>query len=89
MNIDIQHLAKLSRLKFSPEEEKKYAAEMEKIVEMVEKLPDLDASGALIDPANPMTLRPDQVENKANRNELLQNAPETQAGCIVVPKVVD
>ncbi len=89
MNIDIQHLAKLSRLKFSPAEEVKFAAEMKKIVELVEKLPNLDASGALIDPNNPMTLRPDTVENSPNRKELLQNAPETQAGCIVVPKVVE
>lgn len=89
MNIDIRHLAKLSRLKFSPEEEAKFSGEMEKIVELVEKLPNLDASGPLIDPSNPMTLRPDRVENKPNRNELLQNAPETQAGCIVVPKVVE
>ena len=32
MNIDIRHLAKLSRLKFSPEEEAKFSGEMEKIV---------------------------------------------------------
>ena len=89
MNIDIRHLAKLSRLKFSPEEEEKFSGEMEKIVQLVEKLPNLDASGPLIDPSNPMTLRPDRVENKANRDELLQNAPETQAGCVVVPKVVE
>ena len=56
---------------------------------MVEKLPNLDASGTLIDPNNPMTLRKDTVENSPNRKELLQNAPEVQAGCIVVPKVVE
>lgn len=89
MNIDIKHLAKLSRLKFSPEEEAKFSGEMEKIVEMVEKLPNLDASGTLIDPNNPMTLRKDTVENSPNRKELLQNAPDVQAGCIVVPKVVE
>lgn len=89
MKIDIQHLAKLSRLKFSPEEEAKFEKEMERIVEMVERLPDLDASGALIDPDHPMELRKDEVVNRSNRTELLQNAPEVQAGCIVVPKVVD
>ncbi len=89
MKMDIRHLAKLSRLKFTPEEEEKYEKELERIVEMVEKLPDLDASGALIDPNNPMELRADQVKNHSNRAELLQNAPEVQAGCIVVPKVVE
>ena len=59
------------------------------IVAMVEKLPNLDASGALIDPDNPMQMRKDEVVNQLNRSELLQNAPEVQAGCIVVPKVVE
>ena len=62
---------------------------MENIVAMVEKLPDIDASGALIDPDNPMEMRKDVPEKKFTRDELLKNAPEVQAGCIVVPKVVD
>ncbi len=89
MNIDIKHLANLSRLTFSPEEEAKFEKEMVNIVALVEKLPDLDASGPLIDPHNPMQLRSDEVVNEANRGELLQNAPEVQAGCIVVPKVIE
>ena len=36
-----------------------------------------------------MQLRSDEVANKPNRDELLQNAPEVQAGCIVVPKVIE
>ena len=87
MSINIKHLASLSRLTFTPEEEEKFEKEMANIVALVEKLPDLDASGALIDPDNPMQLRSDEVANKPNRDELLQNAPEVQAGCIVVPKV--
>ena len=89
MKIDIPHLAKLARLTFSPEEEAKFEKEMERIVEMVERLPDLDASGTLIDPDHPMELRKDQAVDRTNRTELLQNAPEVQAGCVVVPKVVD
>ena len=89
MKIDINHLAKLARLKFSPEEEERLAGEMEKIIEMVENLPALDASGPLIDRDSPMALRPDQAQDRNNRKELLQNAPETQAGCVVVPKVVE
>ena len=89
MNLDIKHLAKLSRLTFSPEEETKFEKEMANIVAMVEKLPNLDASGALIDPDNPMQIRKDEVVNQLNRSELLQKAPEVQAGRIVVPKVVE
>ena len=89
MKIDINHLAKLARLKFSAAEEEKLAGEMEKILGMVENLPDLDASGPLIDRNSPMSLRPDQAYDRNNRKELLQNAPEVQAGCVVVPKVVE
>lgn len=89
MEIDIKRLAKLSRLKFSPEEERKFQGEMEKIVAMVEKLPDIDKSGSLIDPDSPMELRKDQPEQRFSRDELLKNAPEIQAGCVVVPKVVE
>lgn len=88
MDMDIKRLAKLARLKFTPEEEEKYAAQMANIVAMVEQLPDLDASGPLIDPDNPMELRKDEVERKYTRSELVANAPEVQAGCIVVPKTV-
>ena len=89
MKIDMKRLAKLSKLSFTPEEEAKFEKEMENIVNMVEKLPDIDASGALIDPENPMEMRHDVAEKKFERDELLKNAPEVQAGCIVVPKVVD
>ena len=88
MELDIKRLAKLAKLKFTPEEEEKYAAKMANIVAMVEKLPDLDASGPLIDPDNPMEFRKDEVEKKYSRDELLANAPEVQAGCVVVPKTV-
>ena len=84
MELDIKRLAKLAKLKFTPEEEEKYAAQMANIVAMVEKLPDLDASGPLIDPDNPMEFRKDEVEKNYSRDELLANAPEVQAGCVVV-----
>ncbi|MDD6032980.1 MAG: Asp-tRNA(Asn)/Glu-tRNA(Gln) amidotransferase subunit GatC [Oscillospiraceae bacterium] len=87
--MDLKRLAKLSRLTFTPEEEARFGAEMERIVAMVAQLPDLDASGPLIDPDNPMEFRKDEAEHRFTRQELLQNAPEVQAGCIVVPKMVD
>ena len=88
MDMDIKRLAKLAKLKFTPEEEEKYADQMANIVAMVEKLPDLDARGPLIDPDNPMEMRKDEVVSRYTRDELVANAPEVQAGCIVVPKTV-
>ena len=62
---------------------------MENIVGMVEKLPDIQDEMTL-DPDNPMILRKDvAVQDKFTRQELMQNAPQVKAGCLVVPKTVE
>lgn len=90
MEIDIKHIAKLSRLKVDDNDVAKFEKEMQNIIRMVENLPDLpDTDGALIDPEHPMKLREDVVNHDYRRDEILQNAPKIQAGCVVVPKVVE
>lgn len=89
MEIDIRHIAKLARLKITDEELPRFEKEMADIVGMVENLPDLPDSGALIDPDYPMTMRQDKAENTFRRDELLKNAPQVQAGCVVVPRIVE
>ena len=86
MKIDVKHLAKLAHLRVSAEQEEMYAAQMQDILEMVEKLPQLESK---VDPNNPMTLRKDIPTEPYKRDVILQNAPQTQAGCVVVPKVMD
>ncbi|MFA5657924.1 MAG: Asp-tRNA(Asn)/Glu-tRNA(Gln) amidotransferase subunit GatC [Oscillospiraceae bacterium] len=89
MNIDIKHIAKLSRLRIEEDKLEKFEADMRSIVEMVEKLPDINDELSL-DPSNPLRLREDKaVTGKFTRNELLANAPKVQAGCLVVPKTVE
>lgn len=89
MKIDINRLAKLARLRIEPEQEAGFQKDMNNILGMVENLPELSDSGALIDPQNPMQLREDISEQKYRRDDLLKNAPQTQAGCVVVPRVVE
>lgn len=89
MQIDIQHIAKLSRLSIENEKAEKFQKEMENIVAMCEKLPPMDGDYTAVDPSNPMQLRRDDVRPSLKRDQLLQNAPQTQAGCVVVPKVVE
>ena len=89
MEIDIKHIAKLARLRIEDDQIDKFKNEMQNIVEMVEKLPDIDDE-LVIDTANPMKLREDKaVTNKFTRDELMKNAPKVQAGCLVVPKTVE
>lgn len=89
MNIDIKHIAKLARLRIEDDQLDKFESEMKNIVGMVEKLPDIQDEMTL-DPDNPMILREDKaVQDKFTRQELMQNAPQVKAGCLVVPKTVE
>ena len=89
MNIDIKHIAKLARLRIEDDQLDKFESEMQNIVGMVEKLPDIQDEMTL-DPDNPMILRKDvAVQDKFTRQELMQNAPQVMAGCLVVPKTVE
>ncbi|MCI7349843.1 MAG: Asp-tRNA(Asn)/Glu-tRNA(Gln) amidotransferase subunit GatC [Ruminococcus sp.] len=89
MNIDIKHIAKLSRLRIEDDKIEKFEKDMQSIVNMVEQLPDIDDTLTL-DVNNPMKLREDvEVTDKYTREQLMKNAPQVQAGCLVVPKIVD
>lgn len=90
MKIDIKHIAKLSRLKIEDSRLEKFEKDMQLIINMVDNLPDIDGPLTLLDEENPMTLREDKaVTDKFRREDLLLNAPEVQAGCLVVPKTVE
>ncbi len=88
MEMDVRHIAKLSKLKLSDEKVEKFEKEMQGILGMVENLPPLE-TGVLLDENNTMTLRADVVEPSFPRDELLKNATETAAGCFKLPKLID
>ena len=89
MEIDLKHVAKLARLKIHEEELAQFQKEMNDILGMVENLPTLEDGYFGLDPQHPMTLRADEIGLSTRRDEILQNAPQTQAGCFVVPKTVE
>lgn len=89
MNIDIQHIAKLSRLSIEEDKVEKFQREMENIVAMVEKLPAVENQTLAVDPADRMELRKDEIRPSLRRELVLANAPQSAAGCIVVPKTVE
>ncbi|MDE7193057.1 MAG: Asp-tRNA(Asn)/Glu-tRNA(Gln) amidotransferase subunit GatC [Oscillospiraceae bacterium] len=90
MSIDVKHLAKLARLRIEEDKLAKFEKDMESIVAMVEQLPALDGDASGLDPDHPMKLREDiEGTEKLSRKELLANAPQMQAGCVVVPKTVE
>ncbi|MBP1576869.1 MAG: Asp-tRNA(Asn)/Glu-tRNA(Gln) amidotransferase subunit GatC [Oscillospiraceae bacterium] len=90
MKIDINHIAKLARLKMDEQQAEKFARQMEGIIDMVANLPEIDGVADGLDPANPMKLREDvAIPSAAKRNDILANAPQVEAGCVVVPRIVE
>ena len=88
MEIDIKKIAKLARLAIEPEREEKFQKDMQNIIEMVERLPEMGAGDLSPKVEDAMTLREDEIAPSLPREEVLKNAPQTAAGCVVVPKTV-
>lgn len=89
MDIDIQHIAKLARLKLDENKVGMFSEQMKSIIAMVDGLPVIEADDAKPDEKLVMLLREDVVQASMKREEILSNAPQTSAGCVVVPRILD
>lgn len=88
----VRYIASLARLRFTEEEEKRLADEMNEILGYVEKLNELDTTGVppmshVIDLKN--VVREDVVETRISRDEALKNAPDADSAYIRAPKVIE
>ena len=89
MEIDIEHLEFLSKLKIQEDKKQGFKKDLEKILDFVDEitkleLPDEDKTRAVgLD-----QLRKDQVKDGQEFNPLL-NAPKQKDGCYQVPRVVE
>ncbi|MDP4153085.1 MAG: Asp-tRNA(Asn)/Glu-tRNA(Gln) amidotransferase subunit GatC [Bacillota bacterium] len=87
---EIKHIGKLARIEIKEEQYDKLARDMSGIVDMVNKLSDLDLSDVSVPlPEKINAWREDKVMESYDRDELLKNAPSKMAGCYLVPKVVE
>jgi aspartyl-tRNA(Asn)/glutamyl-tRNA(Gln) amidotransferase subunit C len=89
---DVRKVARLARLSFSPEEEARLVEELNRILDYVEKLNELDTEG--IAPTSHVlpisnVFREDEVTPSLPREALLANAPSTSRGYFRVPKVIE
>ena len=88
----VDNLAKLSRLQFNEQEKEIIKTDLQRMIEFVDKLKELDTSGVeplmhMSDSAN--VLREDKVQGSISREEALKNAPDSDGVFIKVPKVID
>ena len=88
----VEHVAKLARLGLSEAETETYTVQLSRILEHVESLNRLDTSD--VPPtyhavALQNVLRKDEPHQSLNREKLLSQAPDAEAGCFKVPKITE
>lgn len=89
---EVEHVARLSRLALEKQEIEALTGQMDELLGYVEKLNELDTEGIVPTAhAVPMenAFRADEVKPSVGREKALQNAPQTEDGCFVVPKVIE
>ncbi|MFR6641740.1 MAG: Asp-tRNA(Asn)/Glu-tRNA(Gln) amidotransferase subunit GatC [Christensenellales bacterium] len=89
---EIDHLATLSRLRFSGAEVEEIGTHLDNIIERFKELEKVDVSS--VPPTAhilPFTnvLREDEAKESTARETLLSNAPETDGETYIVPRVVE
>ena len=95
MKIDdalVNKLSGLAKLEFDKESKKDIIDDLNKIIQFVEKLNELDTEG--VEPLTYMTeevnaLRDDVAKNSITKEDALKNAPQKDSDYFIVPKVLE
>lgn len=89
---DVRSVAVLARLTFSPEEEERLTGDLNRILEYMEKLRELDTEDveptSHVVPMNPGR-RADEVRPFRGRERLPAAAPQAENGYFRVPRIID
>jgi len=89
---EVQHVALLARLKLSPEEEEVLTEQLDRILQYMEKLSQVDTSSVeplahAVDIVN--AFREDHATNRPSTDALLANAPAREKNFFKVPKIIE
>jgi aspartyl-tRNA(Asn)/glutamyl-tRNA(Gln) amidotransferase subunit C len=87
----VDRIAHLSRLQFGTDEKESVKKDLQRMIQFVEKLNELDTTG--VDPllhmgSNNNILRADEVKGSISREDGLKNAPLPDKEFFKVPKVI-
>ena len=89
---DIEYIAHLARLEVSKSDVPAYVDKLGRIIEFIDELGQADTA-AMVPMAHPLDmsqrLRADEVTESDERDRYQANAPETENGVYVVPRVVE
>ena len=87
----VERIAELSKLKFDSSEQEAILEDMNRMLDFVEKLKEVDTEGVeplvyMLDEQS--TVRLDKVEQLNTQAEALKNAPDADSDYMKVPKVM-
>ena len=88
----LDYTAALAKLTVSEDERQKTAYDLERILDYIETMNELDTEG--VEPMSHVlpvknVFREDIVINQDDRDQLIKNAPKQKDGCFSVPKTVE
>src|SRR5262245_42500185 len=88
----VRHIAHLARLRLTDEEVKRFQGQLSSILSHIAQLNELDTS-EVPPTAHPLPVqnvfRPDEPRDSIPVESALANAPKSQSGFFVVPKVLE
>lgn len=89
--LQVEHIARLARLRLSPQETAKFSRELAVIVSYFEQLQAVDTSAVTLHQQNvpaANVFREDMVVESLPRDKALANAPKSNGEYFLVPKVI-
>lgn len=89
---EVCHVARLARLNIDEQDLDRFAEQLGSILSYVDSLGEVDASDIAptahaVDIKN--ALREDEPRDSLDQQTALSNAPESEDGCFVVPKIIE
>jgi len=88
---DVEHVANLARLELTESDITTFAGQIGDILDHVDSLKKVETQG-VVGTSHALSLtnafRDDEVSEPAKRDVSLANAPESEDGCFVVPKII-
>lgn len=92
MEINVEHIALLSRLSLSGEEKEKFGHQLGSVLDYIKKLEESDTSS--VEPTSHVmemfnVMREDIVTHSLPKDEALMNAPDRSGDFYRVPKIIE
>jgi len=92
VEIDLEHVANLARLRLSDEEKERFGRQLALILEHAAKVGEV-AAADVPPTSHPVpranVYRPDEARECLSQEEALSNAPQTEDGRFRVPRIVE